>query len=133
MIAVDSSVWIDHLNGRDNAHVVMLRRLLRGEVAGPILVGELVLFEVLSGLRTSLAVGRIREMFNAYLLVSMLDFELVPRAVANYHALRRRGVTLGTVDTIIGTYCIASGAALLTADQDFQAMVRHLGLRLAEI
>ena len=70
-------------------------------------------------------------MFDAYVLVSMLDFDLVPRAVANYHALRRRGITPGTVDMILGTWCIETGAELLTADRDFEPMRDHLGLRLA--
>lgn len=66
------------------------------------------------------------------LLVSMLDFDLVPRAVANYHTLRRRGITPGTVDMIIATYCITAGASLLTADRDFVPMRDHLGLRLLD-
>jgi hypothetical protein len=37
------------------------------------------------------------------LLVPMVDFDLVPRAVANYQVLRRRGITPGAVDMIIGT------------------------------
>ena len=68
--------------------------------------GELILFEVLAGLRDQEAVARLRPMFDAYGLVSMLDFELVPRAVANCQALRRRGIAGGTVDMIIGTFCI---------------------------
>jgi predicted nucleic acid-binding protein len=51
--------------------------------------------------------------------------------VANYQKLRRRGITPGTVDMIIGTYCIETGAQLLTADLDFAPMRDHLGLRLA--
>ena len=61
----------------------------------------------------------------------MLDFDLVPRAVANYQRLRGRGIAPGTVDMIIiGTYCIEIGAELLTADRDFLVMHDHLGLRL---
>jgi predicted nucleic acid-binding protein len=62
----------------------------------------------------------------------MLDFELVPRAVANCRTLSERGVTPGTVDIIIGTYCIEMGAELLTADRDFLPMRHRLRLRLME-
>jgi predicted nucleic acid-binding protein len=130
MIVVDSSVWIDHLNDVETGQVFALRRMIRGDILGPILVGELILFEVLAGLRDQNAVARVRPMFDAYLLVSMLDFDLVPRAVANYQALRRRGITMGTVDMIIGTYCIEMSGELLTADRDFLPMRDHLGLRL---
>lgn len=130
MIVVDSSVWIDHLRDRERPQVRVLRRLLRGEMPGPILVGDIIMYEVLAGLGSSRAASRIRERLETLLLVSMLDFDLVPRAVANYQTLRRHGITPGTVDMIIGTYCITTGAALLTVDRDFLPMRDHLGLRL---
>jgi predicted nucleic acid-binding protein len=130
VIVVDSSVWIDHLRDRETRQVVILRSLLRGEMVGPILVGDIVTYEVLAGLRSAQAAREIRERLETLLLVSMVDFDLVERAVAHYHALRRRGVTPGTVDMIVGTYCIETGAELLTADRDFEPMRDHLGLRL---
>jgi predicted nucleic acid-binding protein len=130
VIVVDSSVWIDHLRDRETRPVLALRQLIRGDMAGPILVGDIIMYEVLAGLRSARAVREIRERLETLLLVSMLDFDLVARAVANYQALRRRGITVGTVDMIIGTYCLTTGAALLTADRIFVAMRDHLGLRL---
>ena len=130
MIVVDSSVWIDHLRDRETLQVLTLRRLIRRDMAGPILVGDIIMYEVLAGLRSAQAAQEVRELLETLLLVSMLDFDLVPRAVANYQALRRRGITPGTVDMIIATYCIETGAELLTADHDFLPMRDHLGLRL---
>jgi predicted nucleic acid-binding protein len=130
VIVVDSSVWIDHLRDRETRQTVILRSLLRGERVGPILVGDIVMYEVLAGLRSATATTEISKRLETLLLVSMLDFDLVPRAVAHYHALRRRGITPGTVDMIIATYCIETGAELLTADRDFVPMRDHLGLRL---
>jgi predicted nucleic acid-binding protein len=60
----------------------------------------------------------------------MLDFDFVPRAVAHFQTLRRRGITPGTVDMIIATYCIETGAELLTAEPHFAPMRDHLGFRL---
>ena len=88
------------------------------------------MYEVLCGCRSARQVAQIRRWFEQLLLVSMVGFDLVPRAVANYQTLRRRGITPGTVDMIIGTYCIEMGAELLTADRDFVPMRDHLGLRL---
>ena len=101
-------------------------------MAGPILVGDIIMYEVLAGLRSARATREVKQLLETLFLVSMLDFELVPRAVANYQALRRRGITLGTVDMIIATYCIETGAELLTADRDFVPMRDELGLRLVE-
>jgi hypothetical protein len=130
VIVVDSSVWVDHLRDRETRPVLVLRRLLRGETAGPIMVGDLIMYEVLAGLRSVRATREIRELLETLLLVSMVDFDLVERAVVHYHALRRRGITSSTVDMIIATYCIETGAELLTADRDFAPMRDHLGLRL---
>jgi predicted nucleic acid-binding protein len=129
VIVVDSSVWIDHFSGRRSAEVDILDGLLATRGL-PILVGDVVMYEVLWGLRSARQVSEIRRWFERLLLVSMLDFDLVPRGVANFQTLRSRGVTPGTVDMIIGTYCIEMGAELLTADRNFLAMRDHLGLRL---
>jgi predicted nucleic acid-binding protein len=130
VIVVDSSVWIDHFSGRRSAQVDTLDRLLATRGL-PILVGDIVMYEVLCGLRSARQVSRIRRWFESLLLVSMLDFDLVSEAVTNYQTLRTRGITPGTVDMIIGTYCIEMGAELLTTDRDFVPMRDHLGLRLA--
>ena len=55
MIVVDSSVWIDHLHDRETWQVLTLRRLIRRDMAGPILVGDIIMYEVLAGLRSARA------------------------------------------------------------------------------
>jgi predicted nucleic acid-binding protein len=129
VIVVDSSVWIDLFKGRPSRQTEMLDQLL-AEAEMPVLVGDVVMYEVLAGFRSQQEVERNRLLLENLILVSMLDFDLVPRAVANYQTLRRRGIRPGTVDMIIGTYCIETGAELLTADRDFGPMRDHLGLRL---
>ncbi len=129
MIAVDSSVWIDLFNGRRTRQTEALDLLL-ADPEMPVLVGDVVMYEVLSGFRSPREAERNRLLLENLILVSMLDFDLVSRAVAHYQTLRRRGITLATVDMIIGTYCIEIGAELLTADRDFEPMRDHLGLRL---
>jgi predicted nucleic acid-binding protein len=131
MTVVDSSVWIDLFNGRPHS-----TDRGSGSTAGRPRDGGAGrrdrVYEVLAGFRSQAEAERNRFLLENLILVSMLDFELVPRAVANYQALRRRGVTIGTVDMIIGTYCLEAGAAPLTADRGFTAMRDHLGLRPVE-
>ena len=129
MIAVDSSVWIDLFNGRRTRQTELVDQLL-ADPEMPVLVGEIVMYEVLAGFRSQAEAERNRLLLESLILVSMLDFDLVPPAVANYHTLRRRGITPGTVDMIIGTWCIETGAELLTADRHFEPMREILGLRL---
>jgi predicted nucleic acid-binding protein len=129
VIVVDSSVWIDLFKGTPTRQTEILDRIL-GDVDMPVLVGDVVLYEVLAGFRSQREIERNRLLLETLILVSMLDFDLVPRAAVHYHTLRRRGITPGTVDMIIATYCIETGAELLTADRHFESMRDHLGLRL---
>ena len=69
MIVVDSSVWIDFLNGRDEAHVRRLRAVLGME---EIIVGDLMLCEVLLGLDGEQAAREVEALLRR--------FEIVPRA-----------------------------------------------------
>ena len=130
MIVVDSSVWIDHLNGRATEEIRVLHHLLADEEES-IAVGDIILYEVLSGLRSDRAVREVRQLFEGLTPAPMLGFDLVHAAVDNYRALRARGVTVNTADTFIATYCLENRAQLLTSDRDFLPMRDHLGLRLA--
>jgi len=129
LIVVDSSVWIDHLNGRTTAEVEVLHDLLT-EDAEEIVLGDVILHEVLSGLRSDCAVREVQRLLEGLMHAPMLGFDLVHAAVANYRALRARGVSAKTADTFIATYCLANRAALLTSDRDFVPIRDHLGLQL---
>jgi predicted nucleic acid-binding protein len=127
MIVVDSSVWIDHLNDRVTPEVERLRGLV-GRAA--ILVGDLILLEVLQGLRDEREAALVERALRHFEVVAMLDPGLASIAAANYRLLRGLGVTLRkTADLIIGTFCIEGGHTLLHSDRDFLPMQTHLGLR----
>ncbi len=129
MIVVDSSVWIDHLNGRPTTAVAVLRRLLAdsGETIG---VGDIILYEVLSGLHSDRAVAEVRFLLDSLTPAPMLGFDLAYAAVDNYRALRARGVTVTPADIFIATYCLTTRARLLTSDRDFLLIRDYLGLQL---
>ena len=129
MIVVDSSVWIDHFSGRATGQTARLAEVLDDEDL-PIIVGDIIMYEVLCGFRTASAALAVKGLLERSLLVSMLGFDLVYRAVHNYRALRAKGVTIKAADVFIGTWCLENGVELLTADRDFLAMRDHLGLRL---
>ncbi len=131
MIVVDSSVWIDHFSGRATGQTARLAELLDNEDL-PIIVGDIIMYEMLCGFRTSSAALAVRGLLERRLLVPMLGFDLVYRAVGNYRALRAKGVTIKAADIFIGTWCLENGVELLTADRDFLAMRDHLGLQLVQ-
>jgi predicted nucleic acid-binding protein len=127
VILVDSSVWIDHLRNTATAPVSYLRSLISVE---ELLVGDLILCEVLQGLRTDAEARLVEDALREFEVVSLLDAELAVKAAANYRLLRSRGFTVRrTIDLIIGTFCIERGHSLLHGDRDFTPMERFLGLR----
>jgi predicted nucleic acid-binding protein len=126
VIVVDSTVWIDFLNGRDLPHVRRLRALL-GE--REIIVGDLMLCEVLQGLASEREAAEVEGLLRRFEIVPMAGAELAVAAARNFRALRARGITVRkTIDLFIGSWCIAHGRPLLHNDRDFTPMVRHLGL-----
>jgi predicted nucleic acid-binding protein len=127
MILVDSSVWIDHLRNRATHSVLQLRSLMS---ATPLLVGDLILCEVLRGLRSEAEARIVERGFRRFEIVPLSDPRLAVTAAANYRFLRTRGITIRKLaDLIIGTFCIERGHALLHSDRDFEPMERFLGLQ----
>jgi hypothetical protein len=126
VIVVDSSVWIDFLNGRNAPHVRRLRAALGVE---EITVGDLMLCEVLQGLDSEKAARDVEALLRRFDIVSMGGDTVAVTAARNYRFLRRRGITIRkTIDLLIGTWCIENGKPLLHNDSDFRPMARHLGL-----
>lgn len=126
MIVVDSSVWIDFLNGRNAPHVRQLRALLGTE---EIVVGDLMLCEVLQGLDSERAAREVEALLRRFEIVSMAGDAIATAAARNFRSLRRRGITVRkTIDLLIGTWCIENRRALLHKDGDFRPMARYLGL-----
>jgi len=126
VIVVDSSVWIDFLNGRNAPHVRRLRAVLGTD---EIIVGDLMLCEVLQGLDSEREAQEVETLLRRFEIVPMAGDAIATSAARNFRALRRRGITVRkTIDLLIGTWCIANATPLLHNDGDFRPMARHLGL-----
>lgn len=126
MIVVDSSVWIDFLNGRNAPHVRHLRALLGAE---EIMVGDLMLCEVLQRLGSERAAQEVEALLRRFEIVPMAGDTIAVAAARNFRSLRRQGITIRkTIDLLIGTWCIENRKPLLHNDRDFHAMAQHLGL-----
>lgn len=126
MIIVDSSVWIDFLNGMDAPHVRRLDGLLDAE---EIVVGDLMLCEVLQGLENERAAQDVQRLFRRFPLVSIGGETIAIAAARSFRLLRRRGITIRkTIDLLIGAWCIENRVPLLHNAGDFRPMARYLGL-----
>jgi len=128
VILVDSSVWIDFLRGKPTPQAEWLDRHLDVEVLA---VGDLILAEVLQGVRDDRRFDEARRLLGQLEQIVVGGTALAVEAARNYRRLRAAGVTVrGTVDVLIATRCLADGLRLLHGDRDFDAFERHLGLRV---
>jgi predicted nucleic acid-binding protein len=126
VIVVDSSVWIDFLNGSNAPYVRRLQSSLGTE---EIAVGDLMLCEVLQGLANDQAAREVEALLRRFSVVEMVGDVIAVAAAHNFRRLRQRGITIRkTIDLLIGTWCIENRTALLHNDSDFRLMVRHLDL-----
>ena len=131
MVIADTSVWVDHLADRGTPQVAALRELLPQDVVG---IGDLILSEVLQGVRHERQFQDFRRRLLALEVFHMGGTDLAVKAAENCRALRSRGITFrGTVDCLIATFCIESRQVLLHNDRDFDAFEQHLGLRVLRL
>ena len=128
VLTVDSSVWIDVLNGVQN-HQTVLFQTTRD--AFEVVIGDLVVAELLVGARDEAQASRIDRRLSDYVVVDMVGARNARTAARNYRQLRRLGVTISKPnDLFIATWCLEEGAMLLHRDRDFAPIEWHLGLRV---
>jgi predicted nucleic acid-binding protein len=127
VVVVDTSVWVDYLNGVDSRGADRLDRLLGERI---LLIGDLILAELLQGFRSDAEARQALELFEPLEFVEMAGRDVAIESARNYRRLRNKGATVRkTMDMLIGTYCLMNGHELLHDDRDFDVMARHLGLR----
>ena len=127
MIVVDSSVWINHFRDVTSRAVATLRTI----EPDVILAGDVIVLEILRGIRSERDAIEVQQAFLAYGITSMLDGELAVTAARHYRALRARGITNAKLaDLIIATFCIERGHHLMHEDRDFDHFERHLDLKV---
>ena len=128
MILVDSSVWIDFFRGTRTPQAERLDVLLG---TTRIAVGDLILAEVLQGVRDEREFQQVRKTLDSFAQVDLVGRDIAIQAAKNFRRLRDLGLTVRkTIDTLIATRCIESSYALLHSDRDFDAFELHLGLQV---
>ena len=128
MILVDSSVWIDFFRGTATPQVERLDALLGSTLLA---VGDLILTEVLQGVRDEKQFNQVRKKLDQFMQMELAGKDIALQAARNLRILRGLGVTVRkTIVTIIATRCIEDGIELLHPDRDFYAFAQHLGLKV---
>jgi len=130
MILVDSSVWIDYLNGSNTPETDWLDRYFG---VGLVAIGDLIAAEVLQGIPQDDEYAKVRHFFDRLTVFELAGLERSIRTADRYRLLRREGITIrSTIDSMIAGFCIDEGIPLLYSDRDFDPFVQHFGLLVPE-
>jgi predicted nucleic acid-binding protein len=125
-LMVDTSVWIEFFRGNITPEVQRLEAYLQGNEH--IFTGDLILTELLQGIRPGRELATFETAFRAFLVVNMVGEHNARQSASFYRHLRGRGITVRkTIDCLIATWCILNQVPLLHADRDFEPFVA-LGL-----
>jgi hypothetical protein len=128
MTLVDTSVWIELLNGSLGSRVTEAE-LLNFVTCGPIVQ------EVLQGLRDDPASEALRDGLLALPVLSdPLPIALFLSAAEIYRLGRAKGYTIrSSTDCLIAAIAIENGVPVWHKDRDFEAIARYTGLRTRRI
>jgi predicted nucleic acid-binding protein len=129
VIVVDTSVWIDVLNDTPTPEAQRCVELIKsGE---PIALTDVILTEVLQGLRSDREAALVERHLRAFPILRLGDLDDFVLAARLYRAARRAGVTVrNTLDCLIAAPCVRTGAPLLHADGDFDRLATCTPLRI---
>ena len=121
MIVVDTSVWVEFFRDSDAWQVEHLADLISNDE--PVALTDVVLTEILQGLRDDRAARRLERRLEAFDVLRLEDLDDFRRAAALYRKARQRGFTIRrTLDCLIASVCVREGADLLHADSDFDRL-----------
>ncbi|MGE4232544.1 MAG: PIN domain-containing protein [Bacteriovoracia bacterium] len=127
-IFVDSSIWIAASNKR-NKEFSELSKLIKQDE--PLLLIRAIQTEVCQGARTEL---QFHQLWNAFLGFHFVDVEDRHWGASawNYFKCKKKGITLGTLDCLIGTMAKESSAPLWTLDKTLLRASSVIGFEIYE-
>ena len=126
MILVDSSVWIDFFSSSPGRAGDELRRMITD--AEPFALTGLVITEILQGLTRD--ASRIERYLSQWEMLEPGGYATYREAASIFRVARAKGVTLTTIDALIGAIAVEHGASVFTLDKDFSRIARITGLVL---
>jgi len=128
VVIVDTTVWVDYLNGAATPETAWFERESTRRRLGLL---DLMICEILRGLSTDESAARVLRHLRRFEIFESGGVELAVAAAGNYRLLRRRGRTVRkTIDCFIATFCLLHDHVLLHSDRDFDAFEEVLGLQV---
>ena len=126
MVIVDTTVWIDYLQGTRNPESDWLNaELARQRLA----LTDIILCEVLQGVRNEAAAKDVEGQLLKLKVFETGSVALARDAARNYRVLRGRGHAVRkTIDCLLATFCLREHHSLLHRDRDFDPFEELLDL-----
>jgi predicted nucleic acid-binding protein len=126
VVVIDTTVWVDYLQGTENAETGWLdQELDRRRLA----LTDVIFCEVLQDLRDDATAREVEHLLLRFEVFPTGGVALAREAARNYRRLRSRGRTVRkTIDCLIATFCIREGHSLLHRDRDFDPFEKFLEL-----
>ena len=128
MTLVDTSVWIDFLEGGDHWAKERLKRLIEDRES--IVYTHMILLEIIQGLREKKDRKKIESKFRDLVLAPQKRTTII-LAADIYQGLQRKGIRIRSIiDCLIAASAIEIGANVLHKDRDFEYIAKHFPLKL---
>lgn len=132
MILVDTSVLIDYFRGVENKTVQSFHTILERNF--PYGINHIIYLEVLQGSRTQKDYKRLKEYLDTQVFYGLKrGRDSYAEAAQMYLKLRKKGVTVSTIDCLIVRVALENDLFLLHNDKDFTRMSRHFPLKIWDI
>ncbi len=126
---VDTSVWIDFLNGRNTKSRRTLHALLEDDEE--ICISEIILMEILQGIRDDNQFVEIKDYLSALPVLMNTPVQSYVRGADIYRRCRKRGFTVKKpADCLISAVALENDAVLFHNDSDFEKIAKVTSLRL---
>lgn len=127
MVLVDTSVWIDFFQDDDSLYAKTLEGLIKD--SNRAVICGVILQEVLQGIKDHTTYELTKERL---LKFPFLDTNKETYIFASflYRNLRRKGITVPSIDTTIASIAILNRIPLFTKDEHFKTIARHSELKL---
>ncbi|MDA0346854.1 MAG: PIN domain nuclease [Verrucomicrobia bacterium] len=128
MTLVDTSVWIDFLEGGDHWTKERLKWLIEDRES--IVYTHMILLEIIQGLREKKDRKKIEIKFRDLVLAPQKRSTIL-LAADIYQDLQRKGIRIRSIiDCLIAASAIETGANVLHKDRDFEFIAKHYPLKL---
>ena len=123
MTIVDTSVWIEFMEGGDHWTKDRLKELISDRESLAYI--EMIILEILQGIRDQKDREQIEQKFDPF--VCLEAKRSTTRLAADiYQGLQRKGIRVRSiVDCLIAAVSIETGAKILHKDRDFDFIAQH--------